>query len=384
MGIVYRAPIVTDEMRRKALEVLESGKTFGGQETERFEVELAERCGCRYGVSANSGTSGTMLALDARGVGPGDEVVMAANAYIGVLAAVVKVGATPVFVEADPDSGNIAPAAAAAAVTPKTRAVVPLHMYGFPCDMDPIVAAARTREAFVLEDAAHALGAEYKGRPAGGLGDAGFFSFSGKMITVFSTGGAVVTNDRSLAESMSSLRDQGRLRDEKISFVRRTDASWYDQRWIGYNMHLSEMACALGRLQLRLLDDFTTKRRKAAAYYTARFQDAQVPVQLPPERPWAKSSYLHYTIWTSKRDELAEFLRRREIGANILYPRSLHLLEPVMARYGTREGQFPIAERLCRETLSLPVGPHMTEDMLARVADSVVAFFTGTAGRTTA
>ncbi len=375
MKIPYRAPIVTDEMRRKALEVLESGKTFGGQETERFEVELAQRCGCRYGVTANSGTSVTMLTLDARGIGPGDEVIMAANAYIGVLAAVVKLGATPVLVEADPDTGNIAPAAAAAAITPKTRAVVPIHMYGFPCDMDPIVAAARARDVFVLEDAAHALGAEYRGRPAGGLGDAGFFSFSGKMITVFSTGGAVVTNDRALAEGISSLRDQGRLRDEQISFIRRTDARWYDQRWIGYNMHLSEMSCALGRLQLQLLGDFTAKRRRGAAYYTARFQDAGLPFRLPPERPWANPSYLHYVVWTSQRDALAEFLGRREVAASIHYPTPLHLLGPMKARYGTREGQFPIAERLCRENLSLPVGPHMTDEMLARVADSVIAFF---------
>jgi len=375
MKIPYRAPIVTDEMRRKALEVLESGKTFGGQETERFEVELAQRCGCRYGVTANSGTSVTMLTLDARGIGPGDEVIMAANAYIGVLAAVVKLGATPVLVEADPDTGNIAPAAAAAAITPKTRAVVPIHMYGFPCDMDPIVAAARARDVFVLEDAAHALGGEYRGRPAGGLGDAGFSSFSGKMITVFSTGGAVVTNDRALAEGISSLRDQGRLRDEQISFIRRTDARWYDQRWIGYNMHLSEMSCALGRLQLQLLGDFTAKRRRGAAYYTARFQDAGLPFRLPPERPWANPSYLHYVVWTSQRDALAEFLGRREVAASIHYPTPLHLLGPMKARYGTREGQFPIAERLCRENLSLPVGPHMTDEMLARVADSVIAFF---------
>ena len=375
MKIPYRAPVVTDEMRRKALEVLESGKTFGGQETERFEVELAQQCGMRYGVAANSGTSVTMLALDARGIGRGDEVIMAANAYIGVLAAVVKLGATPVFVEAEADTANVAPAALAAAITAKTRAAVPLHMYGFPCDMDPIVAATRPREVFVLEDAAHALGAEYRGRAAGGLGDAGFFSFSGKMITVFSTGGAVVTDDRGLAESISSLRDQGRLRDEKISFIRRTDASWYDQRWIGYNMHLSEMAAALGRLQLRLLGTFTEHRRKAAAYYTARFRDAALPLRLPPTRPWANPSYLHYAVWTPKRDEVVEFLRGRGIEVGIHYPRPLHLLEPVQARYGTREGQFPIAERLCRENLSLPVGPHMTDEMQARVADSVIAFF---------
>jgi dTDP-4-amino-4,6-dideoxygalactose transaminase len=375
MKIPYRPPIVTDEMRRKALEILETGKTFGGQETERFEVELAQQCGLRYGVTANSGTSVTMLVLDALGIGHGDEVVMAANAYIGVLAAVVKLGATPVFVEAEPDTGNIAPAAAAAAFTAKTRAVVPLHTYGFPCDMDPIVQAAKLREIFVLEDAAHALGASYKGRPVGGLGGAGFFSFSGKMITVFSTGGAMVTGDHRLAEHVSSLRDQGRLRDEKISFIRRTDASWYDQRWIGYNMHMSEMGAALGRLQLRLLPKFVEHRRRAAAYYTKRFRDADLPLALPPERPWAEPSYLHYGMWTPTRDRLVEFLDRREIDTGVFYPRPLHLLEPVRARYGTREGQFPDAERLCRENLALPVGPHMTDDMLACVADSVVAFF---------
>jgi dTDP-4-amino-4,6-dideoxygalactose transaminase len=375
MKIPYRPPIVTDEMRRKTLEILETGKTFGGEETERFEVELAQACGTRYGVTANSGTSVTMLVLDALGVGPGDEVIMAANAYIGVLAAVVKLGATPVFVEAEADTANIVPAAAAAAITAKTRAVVPLHSYGFPCDMDAIVAAAASREVFVLEDAAHALGASYKGRPAGGLGGAGFFSFSGKMITVFSTGGAMVTGDHRLAEGVSSLRDQGRLRDEKISFIRRKDASWYDQRWIGYNMHMPEMGAALGRLQLRLLPKFVEHRRRAAAYYTQRFRDAGLPLALPPERPWAQPSYLHYVIWTPKQDALVEFLNKREIDTGIYYPRPLHLLEPVRARYGTREGQFPVAERLCRENLALPVGPHMTDDMLAYVADSVVAFF---------
>jgi dTDP-4-amino-4,6-dideoxygalactose transaminase len=375
MKIPYRAPVLNDDMRRKALEVLETGTTYGGEETQRFEVELARRCGRRYGVTANSGTSVTMMVLDAQGIGPGDEIIMAANAYIGVLAAVVKLGATPVFVEAEDGTGNISPAAVAAAMTSRTRAIVPIHMYGFPCDMDPIVTAAATREVFVLEDAAHALGAEYKGRPVGGIGDAGFSSFSGKMISVFGPGGAMVTDDRRLAEGVSSLRDQGRLRDENVSFVRRTDAAWYDQRWIGYNMHMSEMCAALGRIQLRLLGEFTARRREAAAYYTQRFRDAGLPLMLPPARPWANPSYLHYAVWTPRRDALAAFLRARHIQVGIHYPRPLHLLEPVKARYGTREGQFPIAERLCRETMSLPVGPHMTLEMRGRVADSVIAFF---------
>jgi dTDP-4-amino-4,6-dideoxygalactose transaminase len=291
------------------------------------------------------------------------------------LAAVIKLHAVPVFVEADPETANLSPAAFAAAVTAKTRAVVPIHMYGFPCDMDPIMETARARGVFVLEDAAHALGADYKHRPAGGLGDAAFFSFSGKMITVFGPGGGVVTDDHSLAESVSSLRDQGRLRDEKISFIRRTDASWYDQRWIGYNMHLSELSASLGRIQLRMLGGFTTHRRSAAAYYARRFREAGLPFRLPPERPWANSSYLHFVVHTPSRDALAEFLERRGIETGVHYPRPLHLLEPVRERYGTREGQFPHAERLCRENLSLPVGPHMTDAMLEHVADSVVAFF---------
>jgi dTDP-4-amino-4,6-dideoxygalactose transaminase len=375
MHIPYRMMILTDEMRQKALAILETGRGFGGDETQRFEVELAERCGRRYGITANSGTSATMLALDALGVGPGDEVIMAANAYIGVLAPVVKLGARPVFVEADPQTGNILPEAVAAAVTPRTRVVVPIHMYGFPCDMDPLLETARKHRVFVLEDAAHALGAEYKNRPAGALGDAGFFSFSGKMITVFGPGGGLVTDDQQLAEDVSSLRDQGRLRDAQISFIRRTDASWYDQKWIGYNMHLSELSAALGRIQLRMLPAFIAHRRKAAAYYTRRLGDAGVPLTRPPERPWANPAYLHYAVWTPHRDRLADYLRAQDIEAGVFYPRPLHLLEPVQARYGTRLGQFPTAERLCRETLSLPVGPHMTEAMLERVADGVIAFF---------
>ncbi len=375
MQIPYRAMILTDDMRRKTLDVLETGRSYGGEETQRFEVELTERCGRRYGVVANSGTSVLLLTLEALGVGPGDEVLMAANAYIGVLAAVVKTGATPVFVEADATTWNIEPDATAAAVSPHTRVIIPVHMYGFPCDMDPLLDLARARGCAVIEDAAHALGGAYKGRPLGSFGVCGFFSFSGKMITVFGPGGAGVCDDRQLAENICSLRDQGRSRAEDISFVRRTDASWYDLLRIGYNMHLTEMCAALGRIQLRMLDGFLDHRRRAAAYYTTRFREADLPVTLPPERPWASPSWLHYVIQTPHRDALRDFLRRREIEASIHYPAPLHLLGPVRARYGAKEGQFPIAERLCRENLSLPVGPHMAPAMLEQVADSVVAFF---------
>jgi len=373
--IPYRAMVANDEMRARALAVLDTGISYGGEDTQRFEIELAQRCGTRYGVTTNSGTSAMLIALDALGVGRGDEVIMAANAYVGVLAAVVKAGATPVFVEAEPDTANLIPAGVAAAVTPRTRAVVPLHAYGFPCDMDAVNEAAARHKLAVVEDAAHALGAEYKGRPVGGLGTVGFLSFSGKMITVFGPGGVALTNDRALAEGIASLRDQGRIRGEDISFIRRRDASWYDQKWIGYNMHLTEICAALGRIQLRMLDGFLAKRRAAASYYTARFRDAGLPLQLPASRPWANPSYLHYVVWTPHRDMLRAHLGERGIEASIHYPAPLHLMQPVRERYGTKAGQFPTAERLCRENLSLPVGPHMTPEMLERVAEGVVDFF---------
>jgi dTDP-4-amino-4,6-dideoxygalactose transaminase len=367
--------VMNDELRQKALAVLETGVSYGGEDTQHFERELAAWCGCRYGVVTNSGTSATMLALDALGVGRGDDVIMAANSYVGVLAAVVKLGATPVFVEAEADTGNIRTDAIEAAITPRTRAIVPLHNYGFPCDMDPLNAIAAAHGLSVVEDAAHAMGAEYKGRPAGGLGRVGFFSFSGKMITVFGPGGVAITNDRQLAEDISSLRDQGRSRAEEISFIRRRDHLWYDQKWVGYNMHLTEVSAGLGRVQLRMLPEFIARRRENAAHLTRRFTDAALPVALPPARPWAKPCYLHYVIFTTERDGLREHLRSRGIETSIHYPAPLHLMEPVMKQYGTRAGQFPVAERLCRENLSLPVGPHMTPEMLDRVADEVTAFF---------
>jgi len=375
MHIPNRKMTPTPEQRQKALEILETGKTYGGEETERFETELAAWCGRRYGVTANSGTSICLLALDAKGIGPGDEVILPANGYVGVLAAVVKRGATPVFAEVDAETSNILPGAIAAAVTPCTRAVVAIHDYGFPCDMDPIMETARRHGLLVIEDAAHALGAEYKGRRAGGIGDMGFFSFSGKMITAFGPGGGAVTDDRDLAEGLASLRDQGRVRDERISFVRRTDTTWYDQRWVGYNMHMTELCAALARLDLRMLPAFVAHRRRAAAYYTARFRGAALPLQLPPSRPWAAPAYLHYTVWSPEREALREALAARGIEAIALYPTPLHLARPVMEQYKTRPSQFPVAERLCRETLSLPAGPHMTDDNLAYVADAVIGYF---------
>lgn len=367
----------SEEVKARVMAALELGTSYGGEETQRFESELAHWCGKRYGVSANSGTSVAHLALEAIGVGPGSEVILPANGYVGVVSPVVKLGATPVFVDPEPETANISPEAAEAAITSRTAAIIPTHMYGFPADMDGIVNVAGGKGIFFLEDAAHALGAQYKGRRAGGLGDAGFFSFSGKMITVFGSGGMLVTDDRRLAERVSSLRDQGRVRSEHISFIRRSDGAWYDQTDVGYNMHLTEMCAAAGRVEMRALQSYVTHRRRAAAYLTGRFRDAELPLQLPPERPWAAPCYLHYAVYTPRRDNLKEYLHERGIDTTIHYPVPLHLLTPIRERFDTREGQFPVAERLCGENLSLPVGPHMTPARLENLADTVIAFFSG-------
>jgi dTDP-4-amino-4,6-dideoxygalactose transaminase len=375
MRVPYRMMVATDEVRARVLASLETGISYGGEETQRFEAELAARSGRRYAVTTNSGTSAAMLALEAAGIGADTEVILPANGYVGALSSVIKLGATPVFADVEPETGNLLPKTAAGAVTVHTRALMPTHMYGLPCDMDGMIEVGRNAELFVLEDAAHALGAEYKGRPTGGLGDAGFFSFSGKMITVFGPGGALVTDNRRLAETVSSLRDQGRGRMEDISFVRRTDGAWYEQTVVGYNMHLTEMCAAAGRAQLRMLPAFVAHRRRAASYYTSRFSEADVPLRLPAEPSWAASAFLHYVVQTPERDRLRTFLREHDIETSIHYPVPLHLLAPVRERYGTREGQYPEAERLCRQTLSLPVGPHMTPVMQEYVADKVISFF---------
>jgi dTDP-4-amino-4,6-dideoxygalactose transaminase len=199
------------------------------------------------------------------------------------------------------------------------------------------------------------------------------------MMTIFGPGGVAITDDRQLAEDISSLRDQGRTRAEDISFVRRRDARWYDQKWVGYNMHMTEVCAGLGRVQLEMLPRFVSRRRENAAYLTRRLTDAGVPVALPPARPWSNPCYLHYVIFTSWRDALREHLRARGIETSIHYPAPLHVMEPIMTQFGTRPGQFPIAERVCRENLSLPVGPHMTPAMMDRLAGDVIAFFEGAA-----
>ncbi|MEX2356156.1 MAG: DegT/DnrJ/EryC1/StrS family aminotransferase [Thermaerobacterales bacterium] len=367
----------TDEMAEKAIEVFRSGIRFGGEETQRFETELADFCHTKYGVSANSGTSALMMALAAREIGPGSEVIMGANDYVGVLAAVVRAGATPIFVDTENDTANIAADQVEQAITDRTRAIVASHMYGHPCNLGPLASLSQQHDLFLIEDVAHALGSEFNGKRSGSIGHVGFSSFSGKHITIYGPGGGAVTDDAGLAEDMASLRDQGRGRKKEISFIRRTDRTWYDQKFVGFNMHMTEACAALGRFQLRWLDGFIERRREIAAHYNERFTAAGLPIDLPPERDYAKHSYLHYTIQTDDRDGLRDHLENNGIPFNILYPSALHDLQPVIEQFGDQRGNFPNAEKLVKRILTLRVGPRMTDEGIEKTVETVTNYFKG-------
>ena len=376
MEIPYRTTILTDDMKARALEVLEVGlPSYEGPHTQQFEVALAALCGTSFGVSANSGTSALTLALAAHDVGPGDEVVLGANDYVGCVSAIVRSGARPVFVDSEPATANLRADLVEGALTERTRAIFASHLYGHPCDMDPLVALAAERDLLLIEDFAHALGARYKGSPVGGVGDVGFCSFSGKHITVFGPGGIAVTGREALAEAMSSLRDQGRTRAKEKSYVRRRDGAWYDTERIGFNMHLSELSAALGCLQLQHLPDWNRRRRAIASHYDERF--AGLPLRLPREASYATHAYLHYSVQTPQRDELRDHLRSRGVESQIHYPWPLPRLRPIIERFGSSEGRYPEADRIASEILSLPVGPHLTDEAVEYIVECVGDFFSG-------
>jgi dTDP-4-amino-4,6-dideoxygalactose transaminase len=263
----------------------------------------------------------------------------------------------------------------AAAIGPRTRAILATHLYGHPCAVDELATIAAAHGLIVIEDFAHALGAKLHGKPMGSIGRVGFCSFSGKHITVFGPGGAAVTDDPALAEAMSSLRDQGRNRDHRISFIRRSDESWYDQERIGLNLHLSEVSAALGRHQLRQLPQWHAHRRAAASTYGSLFSDWGLPLELPPERAGVEHAYLHYTIKTPARDQLKAYLHERGIETQVHYPKALHHLEPVRRTWPDEGRNYPIADRVAARVLSLPVGPHLNRADIERIADGVRSYF---------
>ena len=344
---------IQDEVKDAVARVLEEGAYVLGSEVESFESEFAAYCGAAHGVAVNSGTSALHLALLAAGVGPGDQVITVPFTFIATAAVIRYVGATPVFVDIDPVSYTLDPAQLEAVITPRTRALIPVHLYGHPADMDPILAIARSRGLAVIEDAAQAHGSAYKGRPAGGLGDFGCFSFyPTKNLGACGEGGMVLAQDPEGARRVRSLRDWGQT-------------GKYHHEMLGFNYRMDGIQGAILRVKLRRLERWTEMRRAHAARYEKELADSGVST--PVEMPWARHVYHAYTVRSARRDALRAALADRGIQSAVHYPVPVHQ-QPIFADLGFGPGAFPNAEAAADEVLCLPVFPELPADAPERVA----------------
>lgn len=333
--------------------VLESSQFVLGEQVAAFEEEFAAYSGARFGVGVNTGTSALHLSLLAAGVGPGDEVITTPFTFVATAAAIAYTGARPVYVDIDPRSFTIEPTRIEAALTERTRAILPVHLYGQPADMDPIVEIARRRGLVVIEDACQAHGAEYRGRRVGSIGDLGCFSFyPGKNLGAYGEGGMVVTDNAAHAERIRMLRDWGQDRR-------------YHHVLPGYNYRLEGLQGAILRVKLRHLEDWTEARRDHARRYDELLAGAcpRTPEVLPDRR----HVYHVYAVRTGDREAVQASLHARGIQTGIHYPTPVHL-QPAYADPQFRCGDFPHAERAAAEVLSLPMYPELTGEQIAWVA----------------
>ena len=336
--------------------VLESCEFTLGREVAAFESEFGAYCRAQYAIGVNSGTSALHLALLAAGVGSGDEVITVPFTFVATVSAITYTGATPVFVDIDPETFTLDVSALEAAISERTKAIIPVHLYGRPADMDGIREIAARHGVVVIEDAAQAHGAEYKGQRAGHIGDMGCFSFyPGKNLGACGEGGMIVTDNPEYARRIRMLRDWGA--ETKYQHVLR-----------GYNYRMEGIQGAVLRVKLRHLEGWTEARRAAAARYDSLL--AGSGVYTPAPAPESRHVYHIYAIRTTVRGEWQEALRTQGIQTGIHYPVPVHLL-PAFADLGYRAGQFPHAERAANEVLSLPMFPELTPDQCETVCRAV-------------
>ncbi len=337
--------------------VLDRCDFISGADVARFENEFAALCGVRHAVAVSTGTDALQLALRAMGIGPGDEVITPTHTFVATAEAISATGAEPVLVDIDLETYTIDPAAFEAAITERTRAVIPVDLYGQPADMDPIVEIARRHEILVLEDACQAHAAEYKGRRAGSLGDAAAFSFyPGKNLGAYGDGGAITTDDDEMAERIRLLRDHG-------------SPSKYEHVIPGFCSRLDTIQAAVLRVKLPHLDRWTRQRREAALHYTLAFEG--VPGVVTPFEPdWARSVYHLYVVRVADRDAVQQALTAAGIQSGVHYPKPIHL-QPAYAYLNHGPGSFPHAERAASEVLSLPMFAEIRESEVDYVVDQV-------------
>ena len=351
---------IGEEIRTALERVLSSQQFVLGREGTALEEEIAALCGVAHGVGVASGTDALILALRACGVEPGDEVLLPTSTFVATGSAVSALGAKPVFADIRPETYNLDPSELERRVTPRTRAIIAVHLYGLAADMDPIVAFAKSRKLPLIEDCAQAIGAVYGGRRVGSLGNAACLSFyPTKNLGAYGDSGMIVTNSAEIAARLRPLRNHGQT-------------AKYLSSEPGWNSRLDEIQAAILRVKLRYLADWQGARRSNAAEYTRLLQ--QVPGIMPPHEPeGCEHVYHQYTIRSERRDALQQHLAARKIASTVYYPHPLHL-QPLYAQLGYKSGHFPHAERAAKEVLSLPMYPELRKDQISRVVEAIAEF----------
>ena len=334
------------EVTEAILDVMRGGQFILGENVAKLEKEIADLCEAEYAIGVGNCSDALYLALRACGVGPGDEVITTPFTFFATAGAIAHTGAKPVFCDIDPGTFNIDPSRIEDAITERTKAILPVHLYGQAADMDPINSIAKKYSLYVIEDAAQAIGAKYKGRPVGSLGDIACFSFfPTKNLGAFGDGGMLTTNDPELEERIRMLRVHGSKKK-------------YHHEILGCNSRLDELQAAILRVKLKYLDAWTNTRRALAERYREKLNVAGNAIVLPTEMEWAYHVYHQYTIRVPNRDAVQEELKARGIASTVYYPLSLHL-QPVFKDLGYEPGDFPESEKATEEALSLPMFPEL-------------------------
>jgi dTDP-4-amino-4,6-dideoxygalactose transaminase len=356
---------IREEVMAAINKVMESQQFILGPEVARLEEEIAAKLGAKHAIGCASGTDALILALRAAGIRPGDEVITTPFSFVATAGSIVQVGAKPVFVDIDPASFNIDAQKIEAAVTSKTRAIMPVHLFGIPADLDPIVAIAKAKQLFVIEDAAQAIGSRYNDRFIGTIGDFGCFSFfPSKNLGGAGDGGLITTNDSAMAERLRMIRVHGSKKK-------------YFHDMLGTNSRLDALQAAILRVKLRHLDEWVARRENRAKRYRLLFEEKGLTrfLNCPPAPPARfHHVYNQFTICAQRRDELKEFLGKARIPSEIYYPLCLHV-QAAFAYLGYQAGQMPIAEKASQRALSLPVYPEMTDAQQDMVAQAIKEFY---------
>jgi dTDP-4-amino-4,6-dideoxygalactose transaminase len=351
---------IKEDVLKQISEVLDSQVCIGGPKVAALEKAVAELSGCKYAVGMSSGTDAILASLMALGIGAGDEVITTPFTFFATAGCIARVGAKPVFVDIDPKTYNINPALIERAITKKSKAIMPVHLYGQLADMDPIMQVANKAKLAVIEDACQAISAAYRGRKAGSIGTCGCFSFfPSKNLGGIGDGGMTVTNDEALYKMLVWMRNHG------------SEPKYY-HKYIGGNFRLDPIQAAALLVKLPHLESWSEKRRSNAAYYNQKFKGSVV--QTPYISPDCKTIFNQYVIRVPRRDDLIKHLQANQIGCEIYYPVPMHVQE-CFAYLGHRQGDFPEAEKAAREVIALPIYPELTDAMKDFVAKTVLEFY---------